>query len=52
MRRFKCQRYGHTANICKGKKRCWMCGDEHAYRECVRNVAVRCCKGGGNHRAA
>ena len=34
LRLFKCQRYGHIENVCKGKQRCIMCSGEHAYGEC------------------
>ncbi|XP_035989752.1 uncharacterized protein LOC118561624 isoform X2 [Fundulus heteroclitus] len=51
LRCYKCQRYGHTANVCKGKQRCGRCGGEHSYGECGNNP-VKCCNCGGNHTAA
>ena len=31
---FKCQRFGHKADSCKGKQRCLLCGGEHSNKQC------------------
>jgi len=33
LRCFKCNRYGHVANHCRGKLRCSICSGEHKYSE-------------------
>lgn len=40
VRCFKCQRYGHTANVCKGKQTYGRCGKDHAYGDCGSNGAM------------
>jgi len=52
MRCFNCQRLGHVADVCKGKKRCCKCGGEHGYGECGDLVKPKCCNCGGPHSAA
>lgn len=52
LRCFKCQRYGHVANVCKGKTRCSKCGGEHSYGECEVGAKQKCCNCGGDHSAA
>ena len=52
MRCFKCQGFGHIANVCKRKTRCARCGGEHEYGKCGEGVRVKCCNCGGNHSAA
>ena len=52
LRCFKCQRYGHTASVCKGKQICGRCGREQAYGACWSNSTVKCCNCGGNHTSA
>lgn len=52
LRCHKCQRYGHTAHVCKGKQRCGRCGGDHAYGEGGSNVTIKRCNCGGNHTAA
>ncbi len=51
LRCYKCQRFGHIAAVCKGKKRCSMCGRDHDYDECDK-VRKQCCNCGGEHSAA
>jgi len=51
LRCYKCQRFGHIAAVCKGKKRCSKCGGEHDYDECDK-VRNQCCNCGGEHSAA
>lgn len=52
LRCFNCQRLGHVAEVCKGKKRCCKCGGEHGYGECGDLVEPKCCICGGPHSAA
>lgn len=52
LRCFKCQRMGHTANVCKRKMRCAKCGGEHEYGKCEDGVVIKCCNCGGGHSAA
>lgn len=52
LRCFNCQRLGHVADVCKGKKRCCKCGGEHGYEECGDLVEPKCCNCGGPHSAA
>lgn len=52
MRCFNCQRLGHVAEVCKGKKNCCKCGGEHDYGECGDIVGPKCCNCGGSHSAA
>jgi hypothetical protein len=52
MRCFKCQRLGHVADQCRGKKRCVRCGGEHEYEKCENKERPTCCRCGGLHSAA
>lgn len=52
IRCFKCQEFGHVANVCKRKMRCVRCGGEHEYGKCGKGMRVKCCNCGGNHSAA
>lgn len=51
LRCYKCQRFGHTAAVCRAKKRCSKCGGEHEYEDCDKDYK-RCCNCGGEHSAA
>lgn len=48
MRCYNCQRFGHTAKICKGRRRCARCGGNHEYGQCDHDQP-KCCNCGGNH---
>lgn len=51
LRCYKCQRFGHTALICKSQVRCPTCGGPHEFKDC--NATVRkCCHCAGDHSAA
>jgi len=50
LRCFKCQRYGHVAAVCNGKRRCRRCSEEHDGKECTG--PVKCCNCGGEHPAS
>lgn len=51
MRCYNCQRFGHTANACKGRRRCARCGEDHEYGHC-NHEQPKCCNCGGNHSVA
>lgn len=52
MRCYNCQRFGHTAKTCKGRRRCARCGEDHDYEQCSHKEQPRCCNCGGNHTVA
>ena len=50
LRCFKCQRFGHGQNTCRGKLTCARCGQfDHDNKTCVNDVVCINCK--GNHCA-
>lgn len=49
MRCFNCQRFGHTASTCKGKRWCARCGEDHDYEKCRKEIQPKCCNCGVNH---
>ena len=50
LRCFKCQRFGHGQNTCRGKLTCARCGQfDHDNKACVNDVVCINCK--GNHCA-
>jgi len=51
LRCFKCNRYGHVANYCKGKERCSNCGGDHSWKNCD-SPNKRCPNCKGNYSAA
>lgn len=51
MRCYNCQRFGHTAITCKGRRRCARCGEDHEYGHC-NHEQPKCCNCGGSHSVA
>lgn len=51
LRCYKCQRFGHTATSCRGKRRCSKCNGDHEYESCTC-VKMCCANCGGEHSAA
>ena len=50
LRCFKCNRFGHVANHCKGKERCSKCGEQHSWTVCP-STALNCPNCHGKHAA-
>ncbi|XP_061170351.1 uncharacterized protein LOC133179667 [Saccostrea echinata] len=51
LRCFKCQRFGHGQNNCKGSDTCFRCGEEgHDGKSCQKDPRCKNCK--GNHMAS
>lgn len=50
MQCWRCQRFGHRANNCKGKAICRNCGEEHDTKEC-NATQYKCANCEGPHRA-
>lgn len=38
----------HIATVCKSKKRCVQCREEHDYGKCEEGVKVKCCNCDGS----
>jgi hypothetical protein len=47
---YKCQRYGHKADHCRGKEKCARCGDDHATKDCQTD-AYKCANCGDDDPA-
>jgi hypothetical protein len=47
---FKCQAYGHKAEVCTRKTRCGKCAQEHETRDC-NNEELKCANCGSSHAA-
>ena len=52
VRCFQCQRFGHTAQQCRGKARCVRCGGPHSFDQCERKENPICVNCGEKHSAA
>ena len=52
MRCFRCQRYGHGSEQCRGRVRCPVCGQGHTWDECQNKDTPKCVRCGGAHSAA
>jgi len=50
LRCFNCNRFGHVASNCHGKKRCSNCGGEHEWKQC--SALVKCPNCAGEHSAS
>ena len=50
LRCFKCNRFGHVANHCKGKKRCSKCGEQCSWTVCP-STTLNCPNCHGKHTA-
>lgn len=44
----RCQRFGHLAATCRGKRRCAKCGEDHDVQNC-KVSDPKCCNCGGSH---
>ncbi len=51
MRCYNCQRFGHTAKVCKARRRCARCGEDCEYGQC-KHEQPKCCNCGGKHSVA
>lgn len=51
LRCYNCQRFGHVAGSCRGKRRCMKCGEDHDIKAC-KAVVPKCSNCGGDHIAA
>ena len=47
---YRCQRLGHTAQGCRAKVRCLVCGGEHN-KEVCNSQQLKCANCGGDHTA-
>lgn len=60
LRCYKCQRFGHTAKVCKGSTRCARCAGNHEIKECRvppfsgnnSNEGHKCINCGNSHSSA
>ena len=46
---FKCQRFRHVHDKCRGEVRCPTCGGPHEVADYIQDM--KCCNYGGNHSA-
>ncbi|KAJ8673201.1 hypothetical protein QAD02_004463 [Eretmocerus hayati] len=44
LRCYKCQRFGHAANLCKSEARCSRCGKNHEFRDCSNTPRCSNCR--------
>ena len=51
IRCFKCNRFGHVADTCRGKERCSRCGQGHNIKSCPNDL-TKCTNCGGDHAAS
>ena len=50
---YKCQKYGHTANICYNNTiRCRFCSKEHESKNCDQKGNLKCANCGENHKSS
>ena len=50
LRCYNCQRFGHAAGSCWGKRKCAKCGEDHVIQNCEAE-ALKCPNFGGDHAA-
>ena len=49
---FKCNKFGHVANLCKNNTHCCKCGsDQHSQKDCS-SQSMKCVNCDGNHAAS
>ena len=53
---YNCQRFGHSASVCKAKPKCVACAGPHKLQECPsktkgENIISKCANCGGGHSA-
>ena len=49
LRCFRCQRFWHVRDKCRGEVHCPTCGAPHEVANCIQDM--KCCNCGGNHSA-
>lgn len=48
---YKCQRYGHIAQYCRGPLRCKVCAGPHHHKNCTNRQDPKCANCGNRHAA-
>ena len=48
---YKCNKFGHVAQNCRGSVTCPKCGDPHSFSDCTKDEQ-KCSNCGGNHSAS
>ena len=51
VRCFKCQKYGHVSQNCRGTTKCPICGNNHTFEQCDNKQNRKCCNCRLSHSA-